>query len=88
MKNALIRFQGQVVTVNVSNNIIEMITEKDEKLVSKQTKTTFLLIITWAILEAPFVLMKTETHITLTNLLASLKTETHTLLASLTTAPL
>ena len=49
MKNSLVRFQGQVVKVNVSNNIIEMITENDEKLVLKQTRITSLLIITWAI---------------------------------------
>ena len=37
----MIRFQGQVVTVNVSNNIIEMITENDEKLVFEANKNNF-----------------------------------------------
>ena len=41
MKNSLVRFQGQVVKVNVSNNIIEMITENDEKLVFEANKNNF-----------------------------------------------
>lgn len=41
MKNSLIRFQGQVVTVNVSNNSIEMITQNDEKLVFEANKDNF-----------------------------------------------
>ena len=41
MKNAFERFKGQQVTVNVSNNIIEMITENDEKLVFEANKDNF-----------------------------------------------
>ena len=41
MKNSLIRFQGQVVTVNVKGNVIEMITENDEKLVFEANKDNF-----------------------------------------------